>query len=270
MKVDYTALPFPYGSTKTDKTYKIGTEVIVDMTCGDYVKVKDEQSEMQGYWLRKSVIRKIGAPTKTEFLSTTSDAVSVGTKFTGNTTTPACNICVRSSILMLKEDPVWFPKEGSAFYDPKDGMKVRQVKGQITNPGRASEIKADMDLLASNIELNKRFKEIKKKKEEKWSAYFKRLQDKADSGVIIVGTMLSSSGTSGHVMMITPGGLMNVRKENDIYEMKWGKSFISRNIFKVPRVLECGSGSRDNEAPLCRNVDYKGATKRLKWFEFKI
>jgi hypothetical protein len=70
-------------------------------------------------------------------------------------------------------------------------------------------------------------------------------------------------------MMITPGGLVDIepkKKENIV--QKWGESFTSRDILTVPRVLECGKDSRDNEAPLCKNVDYNGSVLRLKWFQY--
>jgi len=106
-----------------------------------------------------------------------------------------------------------------------------------------------------------------KKNDEDWEAYFKRLQDQADAGGIVIGAYISSDGSSGHVMMITPGGLVDINKNVP----KWGESFSreDRGINKVPRVLECGSNSRDNEAPLCKNVDYNGAINRLKWFQYK-
>lgn len=67
--------------------------------------------------------------------------------------------------------------------------------------------------------------------------------------------------------MITPGGLINIDLDDpNEHVSKWGESYTSRNILKVPRVLECGTGVRENAAPLCRNVDRRGAQERLKWF----
>jgi hypothetical protein len=69
--------------------------------------------------------------------------------------------------------------------------------------------------------------------------------------------------------MITPGGLVDIsKKENDSPEKVWGKTFTSEGITKVPRILECGQGKRENAAPLCRNVDRQGAQTRLKWFKY--
>ena len=161
-----------------------------------------------------------------------------------------------------------FPLEGSAFYDPANAFAVRYLKGFISNPGRAKNIKEDFDIISAKKELNTRFTEITKDSNEGWEEYFKRLQDKADQGGIIIGTYVSSKNTDGHVMMITPGGLVDVLETTS----KYGSSYLSynRNIKKVPRVLECGSGARENEAPLCRNVDYNGATIRLKWFMYEF
>jgi len=77
--------------------------------------------------------------------------------------------------------------------------------------------------------------------------------------------MLDASSTSGHIVMITPGGLVTI----DETFLKWGSSFtrVDRNIWKTPRILECGPNSRKNEAALCTNIDYNGAN-RLKWFEY--
>ena len=265
LMADYSALKIPFAGNPTGKTFKKDSVIIVDKYFEDYVRVKGVA--IDGNWIAKSSLLWIDLIDKEEFLAKTKDATSVGTKYTGNEITVACNICVRSALLIMKEDKALFPQEGSAFYDPTNSFELSYPKGYITNPGRAKNIKEDFDVILSKSDLNGRFTEIPRKSDEDWETYFKRLQDKADDGVIIVGTYLSSSGLSGHVMMITPGGLI------DIYETtnEWGSSFLSynRNIKKVPRVLECGTGARENEAPLCRNVDYSGATKRLKWFVYQ-
>ena len=82
----------------------------------------------------------------------------------------------------------------------------------------------------------------------------------------MIGVMLTSTGADGHIVMITPGGLIEI--DNEVSE--WGKTFVrsDRDIDEVPRILECGNDARENEAPLCRNIDYNGATKRLKWFQY--
>ncbi|WOK06888.1 hypothetical protein RT717_27855 [Imperialibacter roseus] len=263
---DYTALKIPFLGNSSEKTYETDTEIAADKYFGIYIKVSGEKSEIEGHWISKSSLIWIDLIEKEEFLEETKNATKVGTKFTGNQTSVACNVCVRSALLILKEDPALFPKEGSAFYDPANSFDVSYPKGYITNPGQAKNIKEDFDILSSKPDLSSRFTKIEKKDDEDWEVYFKGLQDKADAGGIIVGTLLSSDGSSGHVMMITPGGLIDISESTQ----KWGESFArkSRNVLKVPRVLECGTGARNNEAPLCRNVDYVGATKRLKWYEY--
>jgi hypothetical protein len=97
-------------------------------------------------------------------------------------------------------------------------------------------------------------------------AYSGKGRPKTYEGFIVVGVMLNRDGTQGHVMMITPGGMVEISANTAEY----GKYYMSNGVRKVPRVLECGGkGIRENEAPLCRNVDYKGATERLKWFKYK-
>ena len=259
---EYEALKIPFPGNNYKKKKKKDVEITVNKHFGNYLKVTGYD-----YWIEKSVVIWIDAISTGKIISETQNATKVGTKYTGNETSVACNICVRSALLLLKEDQVLFPVEGSAYYDPADGFKVRYIKGSITNPGRAKNIKEDFDVISSKFDLNARFTEVEKKGDEDWEAYFKRLQDKADAGGIVIGAMLSSGGSSGHIMMITPGGLVDI----DENTYKWGKSFTldGREVFQVPKVLECGTGARDNEAPLCRNVDYIGATERLKWFEYK-
>jgi hypothetical protein len=264
---DYNSLRIPFSGNSANKTYKKDAEITADKYLGDYVKVKGEGGPVEGYWIAKSSLIWTDLIEIGNFLNETENATKVGTKYTGNETSVACNVCVRSALLILREDPALFSKEGSAFYDPANAFKVSYPKGYITNPGQAKNIKEDFDVVTTKVDLNGRFTEIIKKNDEDWEAYFKRLQDQADAGGIVIGAYISSDGSSGHVMMITPGGLVDINKNVP----KWGESFSreDRGINKVPRVLECGSNSRDNEAPLCKNVDYNGAINRLKWFQYK-
>jgi len=194
------------------------------------------------------------------------EATTIGTKYTGNETSPACNICVRSVLYLIKMDSALFPTTGSGYNDPINNYVLRYIKGYITPDGRAKKIKEEFDDLSNKPKLDERFEEIERNSDEGWEDYFLRLQNKADMGEIIIGVMLTSSGADGHIVMITPGGLVKIdRKVKD-----WGESFTraDRNIDEIPRVLECGNNARENQAPLCRNVDYKGATQRLKWFQY--
>ncbi len=202
------------------------------------------------------------------FNEKTTEATAVATKYTGNETSVACNICVRAALFLLKTDSALFPTTGSGFNDPENNYISREIKGYISDPGRAKEIKVDLDAITTNGDLNGRFSEIKRDTDEGLEDYLKKLQDKADIGGIIIGTYLNKEGTSGHVMMVTPGGVLTI----DETVSKWGASFSKegRDITKVPRVLECGTGARESNAPLCRNIDYNGARIRLKWFEYKL
>ncbi len=263
---DYTALKIPFSEDDTDKTYKKNGEITVDKYCGGYVKVIGKDDAVEGYWIAKSALIWTDIVNEEDFLKETENATKVGTQYVGNETSVACNICVRAALVLLKEDPSLFPLTGSGYHDPYNGYKSKEIYGFITHPGQAKEIKEDFDVISTKSNLSARFTEIAKKTDEDWETYFTRLQSKADAGAIVIGAMLSSSGASGHVMMITPGGLVNIDDKTN----KWGDSYVrkDRNILKVPRVLECGTGARNNGAPLCRNVDYIGATKRLIWYEY--
>lgn len=263
--VDYAALKRPFSEDIASKVYEKDSEITADKYIGNYVKVTGENEE---HWILKSSVIWADALDTEDILEVTGDATKVATKFTGDEVSVACNVCVRSALLILKEEAGLFPEEGSAFYDPANEFSVSYPRGYITDPGRAKNIKEDFDVITTKVDLNARFTEIAKEGDESWEAYFKRLQDKADLGGIVIGAYVSGSGESGHVMMITPGGLVEI----DVDSPKWGESFArkSRNILSVPRVLECGTGARSNEAPLCRNIDYNGAINRLKWYEYKF
>ena len=47
------------------------------------------------------------------------EATTIGTKYRGNETDPACNICVRSILYLTKTDSALFPTTGSGFNDPE-------------------------------------------------------------------------------------------------------------------------------------------------------
>ena len=191
----------------------------------------------------------------------TKTATKIASKFTSAS---ACNICVRSALYLIKTEPALFPTTGSGYNDPNNNYESKEIKGFITHDGGAKKIVEDFDNLSNKPELKERFLEIKKSETETWIEYFDRLQIDADKGIIIVGVMFNSDGSRGHVMMITPGGLIEIDRD----EQAWGYTFFDQEINKVPRVLECGDTDRENDAPLCRNVDRKGAQQRLKWYKY--
>ena len=173
----------------------------------------------------------------------------------------ACNICSRNALYLLKNDSTLFPYEGSAI-NMLEEEKSRLVKGYTTNPGMASNIKIDFNNM--KFEYERVFEEVVKNEGETWQDYFIRLQNMANSGDVIVGAMMNSSNTSGHIMIIAPGEMANTKDVKT-----WGNSFLSKGIQSVPMVIECGSGVRQAVAPLCTNVDRKGALNRLRWYKYK-
>ena len=220
------------------------------------LKVIDTEDEKTGKREEKTSEEKIEA-----VLTHATTATEVGSRFTKAT---ACNICVRAALYLIKGDSALFPLDGSGYHDPNNDYISREIKGYITPNGNAKRIKGDFDNLLGKPKLNERFVEVKKADDESWPEYFKRLQDEADVGGILIGVMLNSSGTSGHVMMVMPGGLVKIDENTP----EWGKYFVMRKIDKVPRVLECGGDNRSTQAPLCTRVDRKGAQERLKWFRY--
>ena len=186
-----------------------------------------------------------------------------------NPTGSACNKCSRNALYLLKNDSTLFPYEGSAIKMLEE-EKSRQVKGYTTNPGLASNIKADFNNM--KFEYERVFEEVVKNEGETWQDYFIRLQNMANSGDVIVGAMMNSRNTTGHIIIIAPGEMADVRTGNNTYLSTYGKTYvfpINRNVAKVPLVIECGQGKRESNAPLCTNVDYRGATERLKWYRYK-
>ena len=201
------------------------------------------------------------------FLEKLEEAVkmTIATNPTGN----ACNKCSRNALYLLKNDSTLFPYEGSAIKMLEE-EKSRQVKGYTTNPGLASNIKADFNNM--KFEYERVFEEVVKNEGETWQDYFIRLQNMANSGDVIVGAMMNSRNTTGHIIIIAPGEMADVRTGNNTYLSTYGKTYvfpINRNVAKVPLVIECGQGKRESNAPLCTNVDYRGATERLKWYRYK-
>jgi hypothetical protein len=196
-------------------------------------------------------------------------AVDIASDLMGDASS-ICNVCTRTALYFTKSDSTLFPYEGSVIKDYQSSPK-RQVKGYTTNPGRAKQIKEDFDDMKS--EYADAFEEIIKGSDESWQDFFIRLQEMANSGEIIIGAMMNRSFTVGHVMMITPGKMAATKNIEGYYkyEVKYAKSFYinGRDISSVPIVIECGQNIRIYNAPLYTNVDYNGATKRLKWYKYK-
>lgn len=77
----------------------------MDKYFGDYLKVKGHD-----YWIERSSVIWIDKISTEEILTETQNATKVGTKYTSNETSVACNICVRSALFLLREEQVLFPK----------------------------------------------------------------------------------------------------------------------------------------------------------------
>jgi hypothetical protein len=186
---------------------------------------------------------------------------------------------IRAALLYLKNDPVLFPETGSYLhftYGEDDPI----IKGKISGNGSAAYVVSDMnDYLNNN--LKDYFEEEIKLSTETDEDFWKRLQDKADAGGIIIGTY-----TPNHVFMLIPGGLINVVDNTDHTQNgklldnyknnpeiengdKYGFCFAIRNIEKVLRILECGINVKSANAPIYANMDYKGVINKVRWFKYK-
>ena len=208
---------------------------------------------------------------KTLGLSSKATKVRDELKVTGS----ACNLCVRSAVYLIKNDSLLFPEikpTWNNYADPNDNYKLKIITGKISVNGKAKYIKEDFDDIGTDTDINGTYEEIKKTKDQTWSEFFKALQDKADNAEIIIGTMMGS-GDVGHIVMITPGGLVRIdsKKYDDRTDIE--KGFTSgagdrEIITKLPRVLECGSTHRETEAPLSLRISYTAATTKLKWYKY--
>jgi hypothetical protein len=268
---DTKSLILPYSQIENENIKALSIYIVKEL-CGDFSHIyeKDGNKNIDKGWVNTSSLIKynnfdnLTLQQKNDLILKKSKvATEVASEMTSGT---ACNYCVRNALYLIKSEPALFPKTApyATYRDPDNNYKAVKVLGYITEPAQAIDIKRDFDKIESIRELDERFVEIPRNDNEELQDYFQRLQNEADKGTIIIGVMLNDSGTEGHVMMITPGGLITI----DENELDWGGTYTTRGIKKVLRVLECGDKDRDNEAPLCRNVDRKGAQERLKWFKY--
>jgi hypothetical protein len=196
---------------------------------------------------------------------------------------PACNLCTRAALLNSKNDPVLFPKKGSyVFFTYGESDPV--IKGEISGEGSATEIVNDFQNYEQNS-LREYFVEESKLASETHEQFWKRLQDTADNGEVIIGIYKPK-----HVFMIVPGGMVKVvnnvghttdweldneYKDDPIIEEgdKYGFCFALKDIEYVPRILECGANVKSHSSPIYANMDYKGVTNvkvanNLRWFRY--
>ena len=220
-------------------------------------------------------------PTFIEKFKTSSEqAIKDAINAVGNNSNPACNICTRAAFYYVIGDPVLFPKKGSCLDELAtcNSANPNFKKGLINNEGSATDIVSDLADCKTN-ELKNYFTEEVKLETETYEEFWKRLQAKTDQGTIIIGTYKTN-----HVFMVVAGGIYEVvnniehtdgryldekYKQKPILEQsdKYGFSFATRGITKVPRILECGVTVKSSNAPLYANMDYNGALL-IKWYKY--
>jgi hypothetical protein len=237
-----------------------------------------ERAELLSRSLRKCEIKKTELVLTTDVNTAAEQAVQDVLTFKTQDDA-ACNLCVRAAILHLKKDPVLFPASGSYLFFTYDKETDPVIRGKISGNGSAATIVSDFNNLSSS-ELNDYFVQENKLSDESMQDFWKRLQTMADEGNIIVGTY------PGHVFMLVPGGLIDVvnnfhhtngktivepHKSNPKIEDgdKYGFCFTpKRGITSVPRILECGVNVKSSNAPIYANMDFTGATTKVKWFRY--
>jgi hypothetical protein len=197
---------------------------------------------------------------------------------------PSCNLCTRAALLNLKNDPVLFPAAGSYVFFTYDPVTDPVIKGEISGDGSATAIVNDFQDYQNNA-LKTYFTEELKFANETYEQFWRRLQDKADNGEIIIGVYKPK-----HVFMVVSGGMIKVVnnanhttdwKLDEQYKQspnidqgdKYGFCFALKNVESVPRILECGANVKSDRAPLYANMDYKGVTNinvpdNLRWFRY--
>jgi hypothetical protein len=211
-----------------------------------------------------------------KYEQSTKQSIENAISFVGKKEKAACNICTRSALYYLTDDPVLFPKSGSSI----DG-KTPDINGEISGNGGAASVVSDLNNYKDN-NLKNYFTELEQEKAETFENFLVRLQNEVDNGEIIIGTY-----STNHVFMLVPGGLIDVVNNShhtvnngsrldteltsDDFNIskgdKYGFSFYSRSIKHVPRILECGIDIKSDNAPIYANMDYKGSVQ-IKWYKY--
>ena len=214
------------------------------------------------------------------YKKSTNQAVKDAIKAVGDESKPACNVCTRAAFYYITGDPVLFPARGSCLdeFETCNSSNSNFLKGKISNDGSASDIVNDLANYKTN-ELKDFFTEITKIEGETYEQFWERLQNMVDNGSIIIGTYKTN-----HVFMLVAGGMCEVinniehtdgrflkeeYKSNPKLEQgdKYGFSFATRSIQKVPRIIECGNTVKSANAALYANMDYKNAIN-IKWYKY--
>ncbi|MEE0912301.1 MAG: hypothetical protein U0L67_07620 [Paludibacteraceae bacterium] len=259
----YSTNKYSWGSSFNQDKFRAEKEIKVIASCGDYYLLEGTKGnqDFSGAWIKKD---KLGCDIEEQkrLIHNALEEViaAMGIK------QQSCNLCTRKALYYLTGDPVLFPEKS-------------EMKGLISGDGRASNIIADLE---SNS-LSEYFDEIKKSDNETYDQYWKRLQDLADGGSVIVGTYKNN-----HVFLIVPGGLYDVvdnenhmDKNGYILEEykddpdisagdRYGHSFAKsgRNHKRVNRILECGTNVKSDDAPVYAGMDWKGY-KGSRFYKYK-
>ncbi|MBO5131877.1 MAG: hypothetical protein J6C20_02260, partial [Paludibacteraceae bacterium] len=258
----------PYGTNKYSwgssfKADKFGPnkEVKIIAQCGDYYLLEGmkNSNDYSGAWIKKDKFGCNIEDLKTTIHLAFEDATRVKT-----VADAACNLCTRTALYYLTGDLVLFPASGSQIFFSKTD-RSDNYKGNVSGLGKAENIVSDLNKGL----LSEFFDEITKKPGESLDDFWKRLQDMADEGSLIVGAYIPD-----HVFLIVPGGLMDVvdnsshfddpytlKKEYEVNPDlaagdKYGKSWYNKKHLKVNRILECGKNVKCDNAPVYANMGY--------------
>jgi len=176
-----------------------------------------------------------------------------------NPNSEACNNVVRAYIYCLKQDPVLFPVEmepghrfGSGLEGP-DGPTI--LKGEISWDGTANKIYKNLE----DGDLSEYFSEITKSSTQTWSDFFNDIQDKTNSGEIIIGVKKESS-TAGHVVVFMPESLYSGSNDKVIIGTE-------RGVTK-PIALEGGGDIKEIKPFIGTSSEITRSTNPYKFYKY--
>ena len=181
----------------------------------------------------------------------------------------SCNTCVRSALFYYKNDLVLLPAvcSGLVFLDESGNLNPTAswgVRGQVSGVGHANSIHNDL----TTDKLTNFFEKIDKEKTQSWTDFYQKLQDYANQGIVVIGSMSGRGGANGHIVMVTPGKLHKPKEKN-----KWNENDETKESgyrgesISVPTILECGGTTRKAAAPLWERVT-RSRSEDMQWYKY--
>mgnify|MGYP006289953297 CR=1 FL=1 len=184
-------------------------------------------------------------------------ALDVGESW--NPDSQACNNVVRAYLYYLKQDPVLFPEAMEPGHSYGSGLEGPNgptiLKGEISWDGKANRIYEDL----KNGEVTEYFSEITKSSTQTWNDFFNDIQDKANSGEIIIGVKKESS-TDGHIVAFMPESLYN--GDDKLLDIDDDKNV------KFPIALEGGSDVKEIKPFIGKELEITRDNNEYKYYRY--